>query len=96
MGQEGSGKLHKMQDRQGNLLRWKKTLDPGLEDVTCRKCGEAEETGAHMALVCFENEGLGRRFGSWEQAKRWRKKVQKKDRVEINDLAESFAQLGDI
>ena len=55
---------------KGNLLRWKKRLDPGLEDVTYRICGEAEETGAHVGLVCFENEGLGRRFGSWEPGAR--------------------------
>lgn len=59
----------------------------------CRRYGEAEESGAHMALVCIENEGLGRWFDSWDQIDdpaRWRCKVQKKDRVEIVDLAESF------
>lgn len=52
---------------KGDLLRWKKILDPDLEGVTCRRCAEAEEMGAHVALVCIENKELGRRFGSWGQ-----------------------------
>ena len=45
-------------------------LDSDLEDVMCRQCGEAEETGAHVALICREGEGLGWCFGSWEHLSR--------------------------
>lgn len=50
---------------KGNLLSWKKILNPGLEDVMCRRCGKS---GAHVALVYIEGEKLGGRFRSWEQA----------------------------
>ena len=30
-------------------------------------CANVEEIGAHLALVCIENERLERHFGSWEQ-----------------------------
>ena len=69
---------------KGNLLRWKKTLDPGPEDTSCRRCGRAEETRTHVALTCSENEELGRRFGSWEQVgdpERVFRKVKKGDQV---------------
>lgn len=54
---------------KGNLLRWQKILDPDLEDGRCRECGLAEETGAHIALVCRElqrTEILGIREKVWE------------------------------
>ena len=34
-------------------------------DLEGRKCGNAKETKAHVALVCMETEGLGRRFATW-------------------------------
>ena len=52
------------------MLRWQKILDLEVKDDACRECGLAEETGAHIVLICqeLENVGLGRRFGSWKQA----------------------------
>lgn len=82
------------------MLRWQKILDPELEDATCRECGLAEETGAHVALVCRELEEAGRRFGNWEQADdpdrviRKRKEVDEfgREKVITVDLTESFSQ----
>ena len=91
---------------KGNMLRWQKILDSDLEDDRCRECGLAEETGAHIALICREIEevGLGRRFGSWEQADDPERVMRKqkeadefgKEKVITIDLTESFfAELGD-
>ena len=66
----------------------------------CRKCRNAGETGAHVALVCVENEGLERHFRSWEQIddpKQVFRKVREEDQVGTVDLAETFfGQLGNI
>ena len=91
---------------KGNMLRWQKILGPGLDDDQCRECSLAEETGTHIALVCREMEevGLGRRFGSWEQADDPERVIRKqkvldefgREKVITIDLTESFfAELGD-
>ena len=68
IGWDRKGLVNYTQCRTGkeNLLRWKKILDPDLEDVSGRKCGGAEESGAHVALVCFENEGLQFETEIWQ------------------------------
>ena len=58
-----------------------------------QKCGNAEEAGAQVTIVCVENGKLGRHFGSWEQiddTRRVFRKVQEEDRVLTVDLAETF------
>ena len=68
---------------------------------------ENTEMGAHIALVCRELEyfGVGRRFGSWEQADDPNRVIRKREEVDefrrekvtTVDLTESFfAELGDI
>ena len=59
----------------------------------CRMCGETEETGTHVALVCPEEEWLGRRWSNWMQMgekERWKRKKKEGDREVTIDLAEDF------
>ncbi|KAF8430372.1 hypothetical protein EV426DRAFT_708553 [Tirmania nivea] len=78
---------------KGDLLTWRKKLDPGLDNTLCRGCGRYEETGENIALVCSGGEGLGRRFGNWEEMddlKRTTRRDQEEGVTRILDLAESF------
>lgn len=60
--------LHQMQDRQGEPAQVGGNCSrpwPGRYYV--RVVWERGGDGGSHALVCMENEGLGRHFGSWEQ-----------------------------
>ena len=89
----------------GTVIRWEKRAiinytrcrtgkgNLRVESTLCRGCGRFEETGAHVALVCLENEKLGRHFGSWEQAddpNQVFKTIHKGDKMVTVDLAETF------
>ena len=37
------------------------------EGPVCRWCGQEEESGNHVALICPAGEELGRRWSCWEQ-----------------------------
>ena len=58
-----------------------------MDDDRCRECGLAEETGAHIALVCREMEdiGSGRRFGSWEQADDPKRVIRKRKELDESE-----------
>ena len=67
-------------------------LDP-WSDLMCRMCGEAGETGDHIALTCPEGEWLNRRWSPWEQMdekERWMRKEKDGDRVVVTDIVEDF------
>jgi len=73
---------------KGNLQAWH-VLDKDILDQ-CRKCGRYAETGKHVALVYIHGEDIGRRWGTWGEPERWRKKVKDPDGECEVDLMEAF------
>ena len=75
---------------KGRIGKWKHQLDPWM-DPEWRDCGEEEETGSHIALVCRGGESRGRRWSTEQidEKERWKKEKIGDSEVTV-DLVEDF------